>query len=247
MNAVLFGLLGLVALSAAVLSFDALLGLALACGFAPLLAWMLPLVIDAGAAAGTLAWLARTGATRAFGRVLALVLLAGSVAGNALGHGLAAYSVAPAWWLVSLVSAIPPAVLAAVVHLAVLAGRGRPPGGGEDGHPGGGLVTTPPAEDEETDIVPVAAGCESLPGELVDAHGLSRLWDDAPPAEPVPDDPAEPEPAGDGGRDRAAELIAEGAGRRRLARELDITEHAARELLAVRRNRHHATAGRGSV
>lgn len=38
------------------------------------------------------------------------------------------------------------------------------------------------------------------------------------------------------GVDRAAELIAEGAGRRRLARELDVTEHQARELLAVHRN-----------
>lgn len=42
------------------------------------------------------------------------------------------------------------------------------------------------------------------------------------------------------GADRAAALIAEGAGRRRLARELDISEHQARELLAERRNGHQA-------
>ncbi|MCO7196629.1 hypothetical protein [Pseudonocardia sp. McavD-2-B] len=36
--------------------------------------------------------------------------------------------------------------------------------------------------------------------------------------------------------DRAEALIADGAGRRRLAKELEITEHQARELLAGRRN-----------
>lgn len=53
---------------------------------------------------------------------------------------------------------------------------------------------------------------------LLDEHGLSREWDDAPPAEPTR-------------RDRVEQLIAAGVGRRRLSRELDISEYRARRLL----------------
>ncbi len=122
---VLFLLLAVVAAAAAVLSFSALRDLALVCGFAAELAWLLPVVVDAGAAAGSLVWLGGTVtvAARRFARALALTLLALSVAANALGHGLEAFRLAPAWWVVVLVSAIAPAVLGAVVHLAVLVGR----------------------------------------------------------------------------------------------------------------------------
>ena len=96
MNAriVLFGLLGVVAAAAAVLSFSALRDLALVCGFAPQLAWLLPVVVDAGAAAGSLVWLGGRSPQRPgrFARALALTLLALSVAANALGHGLAAFA-----------------------------------------------------------------------------------------------------------------------------------------------------------
>lgn len=193
MRAPLYILLAVVAAAAAVLSFDALHGLARLCGFGPWFAPLLPVTVDAGAAAGSLVWLSRpAGRARVFGRALALVLLVGSVAGNALGHGLAAYSTLPAWWTVVLVSAVPPAVLGAVVHLAVLAGR------------------TVPAVDEAEDLDDDAG------------DGATDWWADAPPV----DD------------DRATELIAAGVGRRRLARELDISEHQARELLAERRNGH---------
>ena len=109
---------------------------------------------------------------------LSLALLGLSVAANALGHGLAAFALAPAWWVVVVVSAIAPAVLGAVVHLAVLVGR--------------------PAE-------------TALP---------SGTDGQDPP-------------------DRAVALIAEGAGRRRLSRELDISEYEARRLLT--RSRADAT------
>jgi len=121
---VLYSLLAAVAGAAAVLSFAALRDLALLCGFDSQLAWLLPIVVDAGAAAGSLAWLgtAAPGA-RSYGRVLALVMLASSVAGNALAHGLAAYGVRPHWLVVVGVSAIAPAVVFAMVHLLVLVGR----------------------------------------------------------------------------------------------------------------------------
>jgi hypothetical protein len=67
-------------------------------------------VVDAGAAAGSLVWLSGwAGApARRFARVLALVLLASSVAANALSHGLAAHAARPARWVVVLVSGVPP-------------------------------------------------------------------------------------------------------------------------------------------
>jgi hypothetical protein len=186
---VLHLLLLVVAGSAAVLSFAALRDLALICGFAPWLAWLLPVVVDAGAAAGSLVWLGGWSAesARRFARSLALALLGLSVAANALGHGLAAFALAPAWWVVVVVSAVAPAVLGAVVHLAVLVGR---------------PVHQVPEAEFVDDVDPV------------DEHGLSRMWEHA---EPV--------------RDRATELIDAGAGRRRLARELGITEHEARQLI----------------
>jgi len=169
-RAVLYGLLSVVAGAAAVLSFAALRDLALLCGFASQLAWLLPVVVDAGAAAGSLVWLGgRTArSARTFARALALALLGLSVAANALGHGLEAFRLAPEWWVVVIVSAVAPAVLGAVVHLAV-------------------LVSRP---------------------------------DDPPVAAADTDGPAE-----------ADALIAAGAGRRRLARELGISEYEARQLL----------------
>lgn len=186
---VLYVLLGVVAAAAAVLSFAALRDLAATCGFAPSLAWLLPVVVDAGAAAGSLVWLGGGVAevARRFARVLALSLLALSVGANALGHGLAAFRLEPAWWVVVMVSAIAPAVLGAVVHLAVLVSR------------------------------PVPTGA------VVEAEPVPEI---APPAQP----------------ERAAELIAEGAGRRRLSRELDITEYEARRLLAEARSPEPAAA-----
>lgn len=124
----LYGLLLVVAAAAVVLSFTTLRDLARACGYSANTAWLLPVVIDAGAAGGALAWLSRSGAT-SYGRTLALTLLTVSVAGNALGHGLAAAqdvtiaAVQASWLVVVVVSAIAPAVLGAIVHLAMLVAR----------------------------------------------------------------------------------------------------------------------------
>lgn len=146
----LYLLLLVVAAAAAVLSFDALKGLALICGFTPELAWLLPVTIDAGAAASSIVWLgtAAPGA-RSYGRTLALVLLASSVGGNALGHGLAAYGVKPHWGVVVAVSAIAPAVLGALVHLVVLAGRPQSP----TSPPTGRDRATTPADDTPEDTL----------------------------------------------------------------------------------------------
>lgn len=124
-RAVMWALLAVVATAAAVLSFASLRDLAVLCGFNERLAWLLPVVVDAGAATGCLIWLGTGSTVRAlrFARALTWVLLASSVAGNAVVHYLAAYSLRPAWWLVVLVSAVAPSVLGSVIHLAVLVGR----------------------------------------------------------------------------------------------------------------------------
>lgn len=126
MRVVMWVLLTIVAGAAAVLSFTALRDLAVACGFAKSLAWLLPVTIDAGAAVGCLVWLGQIQSTedraRRFARALTWSLLVGSVAGNAVVHALAATD---NWWLAVVVSAVPPAVLGSVVHLAVLLGGHR--------------------------------------------------------------------------------------------------------------------------
>lgn len=224
----LYGLLVVVAGAAAVLSFSALRDLALLCGFAARLAWLLPVVVDAGAAAGSLVWLGGWAAepARVFARRLALVLLAASVAANALGHGLAAYGARPVWWVVVAVSAVAPAVLGAVVHLAVLAAR-----------PGGPADVAHTEAPTEVGSGPVPAG---LPATDEAVAGATSPGDVAP----VPGDVAPGvAPAGGArltvvgapGQDRAGALIAAGAGRRRLARELGIREHEARALLVAHR------------
>jgi hypothetical protein len=178
-------LLATVASAAAVLSFAALRDLAVLCGFAPRLAWLLPLVIDAGAAAGCLVWLgsgAGLGSTKvSFARALTVVLLVTSVTGNAVTHYLTAYHLAAPWWLVVAVSAVAPTVLGAVVHLAVKVGQAR--------------TTAPQRVPNKSDEVPEGDGPDPL-----------------------------------------AELIAAGAGRRRIATELGVSEHQARQLLAERTN-----------
>lgn len=77
------------------------------------------------------------------------------------------------------------------------------------------------------------------------AKGTPLPGTPAPDVTPVQDDHDEagaaqrhvlPGAAENPDQDRAVALIAEGAGRRRLARELDMTEHQARELLAAHRN-----------
>lgn len=128
--AAVLALLAIVGVSAAVLSFSAIRDLAVACGFDHGLAWLLPITIDAGAAAGTVVWLSRNLApedARRFACGLALTLLTLSVLANSAGHYLAVEGRAPFgmpfWLLVAIVSAVAPATLGAVVHLAVLARR----------------------------------------------------------------------------------------------------------------------------
>lgn len=199
--------------AAAVLSFAALRDLAVQCGVEPALAWLLPVCVDAGAAVSTRVWLdGRAVHAERFARRMTWAMLAVTVAGNALHGGLVAAGMTPTWWTAVAVSAVPPAVVGATVHLAVLIGR--------------------QAHTKRSETV-VAASVDT--GRGAGTRGPAPSSSRVQPG-PTPDDLlGSQEMATD---DRAAALIAEGAGRRRLARELEITEHAAREILDGYRNGH---------
>jgi hypothetical protein len=197
-------LLVAVGVAAAVLSFSALRDLAILCGFHPWLAWLLPLVVDAGAGAGCLVWLGgHPGAGRRFARALTWTLLASSVAGNAVVHGLTAYGQAAPWWLVVAVSAIAPAVLGAVVHLAVLVGRAEVP-------------TEPPVSLGVDPEHPSQVAPPTLPAEVYQQVTIP----DADLERATPD--------------LLAQLLDEGASRRRVAAMLGVSEYRAKKLLASR-------------
>lgn len=114
--------IGVVALSAAVLSFASLQDLAERAGYTRELAALLPVAIDAQAVVATRAWLATTtsATARRYARALALSAVGLSVVGNAGQHAMAAAKVATPWQVVVLIAAVPPIALAATAHLAAL-------------------------------------------------------------------------------------------------------------------------------
>jgi len=114
--------IGVVAIAAAVLSFASLQALAERAGYAPGLAALLPLAIDAQAVVATRAWLAPSTAptARRYARRLAWTAVGLSVVGNAGEHAMAAARVVAPWWVVVLIASVPPIALAATAHLGAL-------------------------------------------------------------------------------------------------------------------------------
>lgn len=117
--------LAVVAAAAAVLTFATVRDLAVAAGYPPYLAWLVPVVIDTTAVVGSRIWLGRRGqpGAVAYARALALTAAAVTIAANVLDHGLVANHLAPPWWLVATLAAIPPAALVAVAHQVALLTR----------------------------------------------------------------------------------------------------------------------------
>lgn len=107
---------------AAVLSFNSSRDLADSCGFHGWLSWVWPLCLDAVAYTATRIWLSRTtdDPTRLYARQLALTGISLSLAANGLDLFLSVEKMAPVWGVVLLVGAIPPAMLAAVIHMLVM-------------------------------------------------------------------------------------------------------------------------------
>jgi hypothetical protein len=139
-----------------------------------------------------------------------------TIAANVLQHGLVAHHATPPWWLVAVLAAIPPTALVAVAHQVALLAR-----------------PTAPSPLLEDSAAPVPGEC----GPAV-AHGEAPVPGVMHPVG---------ETTGDVGEelvDRARQLVTASPaplGRRRLAKELDISEHQARQLLT------HVTQTPGAV
>lgn len=209
--------MAVVLLAAAVLSFDGLLGLATTVRIPAEIAWLLPICVDAGAAVSCAVWLggrSPADAARVAGR-MTWALLATTVAGNAGHLGMVAEGITPPWWVAVLVGAIPPAVVGSVVHLVVLLTRQAP----KEATEGYSLGDHEP--EREVVLPPRQAVLE------IRETNLEVVGDDL---ENVGDD------LENDLESRARELVAGGAGRTKLMRELDLSEYEARQLLTkVRR------------
>ncbi|MFI5955540.1 DUF2637 domain-containing protein [Cryptosporangium sp. NPDC051539] len=117
------------AASAAVASFSGLRGLADASGWAPELAWLLPVTVDAYATTSARVWLAASTispAARRFARTNALGAITVSIAGNAVYHAAETGLLTITWPIVVAVGAIPAAVLGLTAHLHALRSRPAP-------------------------------------------------------------------------------------------------------------------------
>ncbi|WP_344652159.1 DUF2637 domain-containing protein [Cryptosporangium japonicum] len=118
------------AASAAVASFSGLRGLADESGWAPELAWLLPVTVDAYATTSARVWLAASTvspAARRFARANALGAITVSIAGNAVYHAAETGLLTITWPIVVAVGATPAAVLGLTAHLHALRSRPAPP------------------------------------------------------------------------------------------------------------------------
>lgn len=202
--------LAVVLAAAAVLSFDALRGLALAVSIPARLAWLLPVAVDAGAAVSCATWLGR-GVPREAARYAAgmtWALLGVTVLGNAGQLGMHAHGITPPWWVAVAVGTIPPAVVGATVHLLVLVTRG---------------------DHDQPVQAPTLTLVDPKPARVADAVAARTA---SPAAVAVA---VQPTAEVDDLLERARELLADGAGRPQLRAKLGITDHKAKQLVkAVR-------------
>lgn len=187
MRLIIRAAMALVAVAAFVLSFQTLTELARLAGYGGL-SFLYPVTLDLGTVSSCAAWMA-TRSRQAFHMTWSL--LSASILMNGVEHWLSATGQRPAWWLVTVISMAPPAILGVVTHLAV--GLGGPDRLERRVHEPAGPVTSPGG------VMQVTAE----PGELLASDTLD-------------------------------DLLAQGAGRRRIAAELGVSEHEARKLLAER-------------
>jgi hypothetical protein len=127
------------ATSAAVSSFDGLRSLAVASGWAVMLAPLLPLTIDSYAMTSVRVWLSATTSSqraRRFARTNAIGAIGLSLAGNAAWHLIAAKLLSLSWVIVLGVGSVPALILGLVSHLAVLRNQVDPV-------PAGDVLSTP--------------------------------------------------------------------------------------------------------
>jgi len=232
--------LAVVGVTALVWSFTALSDLARRCGVTAVIdlfgladvhvAWGLPITVDVLALVATRVWLRGDAPDEAvtYARRAAWAAIGATIAGNGY-HGWIAGSLK---FDALIVSAVPAVVIGAIVHLAVLVGR--PP-------------TEEPADEQppalERDADAPTPPADSLGGERGIATTSTPTTPDEPAVEPEPANAvATPtrgihlvkQPAATASGDLVEQLLAAGAGRRRLEKEAGLTEHQARALIKQR-------------
>lgn len=114
----------LVTVVAMAASADTLAALGRAVGWGAVLAWSLPVSVDALALVAGLAWIA-AGVGRKLGQVLTLTTVAVSVILNAVGHLVSTGHLKTSPYLVIAVSAVPPLAAALAVHLGATVNADR--------------------------------------------------------------------------------------------------------------------------
>lgn len=185
------------------------------------LGWTLPGMITIATLAGALMWtVLRDTALRGAGRRLNIACAAISATAVGLDHA----SGAAGWWIVpaGLVGALVPALATWLTHLLAR------------------MTAVPvPVEDAPNEKAPVTVA--DVVAERAPLHSVPTNADPTPPAGiPVVKavSPAQTAVATTSARvdgERAAQLIAAGAGRNTLAKELGVTQHQARAMLGKAR------------
>ncbi len=197
------------------------------------LAWTLPGMVTIATLAGALMWtVLRDTALRGAGRRLNIVCAAISATAVGLDHA----SGAAGWWMVpaGLVGALVPALATWLTHL--LARMTADPVGDSAG-------TNPQRQDDTAASVGVSAAVPAAVADLVSERaplhsvptnaiptppqGIPAVAKVSPARTTAPTASARVEDVGK----RAAELIAGGAGRTTLVKELGVTPHQARTML----------------
>lgn len=197
----IYAMSGLIVAGAAVLSFNSTRDLANMCGFHDWLSWVWPVCLDAVAYVSTRIWLSRhtDNSTRAYARSLALIAIGLSLAANGLDLFLIVEKMLPAWGVVLLVGAIPPATLAAVIHMLVMrrglhtsrAKTNRPAVSApkKPNKPETMVAATPPADITPEPLATVTELTGTRPDWLVDgtdlADAISRYLAEHPAAKPA--------------------------------------------------------------
>jgi hypothetical protein len=252
--------MALVAVAAFTLSFQTLTELATLAGYGSL-SWLYPVTIDLGTVSSCAAWMA-TRSREALH--MTWCLLSASILLNGCEHWLSAAGQRPEWWLVTVIAMAPPAILGVVTHLAVGLGTHSPSTPDLLSTQASELAVVSERPGPEPNGGKAGAGSPALWDESTgcpDANSAAAVTGVNKRGDPVADllaqsvagvgstdgssegcaAPAHPDIRGTdissddvGSPDPLADLAAQGAGRRRIARELNITEHEARKLLASR-------------
>ncbi|MCU1687801.1 MAG: hypothetical protein JWQ81_8540 [Amycolatopsis sp.] len=119
--------LAIIAFAGIIFSFVGLRQLAIDTGIGAGYAWLLPITIDAATLVAARIWLLPTipEDVRAWARQWMLAAIGLSIGGNVVERAIHAGLLVLPWWAVVVVGAVPPAMLASVVHLASLVISGR--------------------------------------------------------------------------------------------------------------------------